>query len=97
MPAPAIVGAYVVAAIAGTVAIVAFKEFVYETHIAPVIERWAEEFVAERQARRRRSSPVAMEVSADTRPDTNSKHNNDDAEAFELEGLVAREVDEWRN
>ncbi|KAH7922575.1 hypothetical protein BV22DRAFT_1048802 [Leucogyrophana mollusca] len=98
MPAPAAaVGVYVVAAIAGTAAIVAFKEFVYEPHIAPAIERWAEDFVARRQARRSRSAPVPIAVSGDTRPDAGSKRDDDEAETFELEGLVAREVDEWRN
>ncbi|KAG1797572.1 uncharacterized protein BJ212DRAFT_1405906 [Suillus subaureus] len=50
MPAP-VVAVCVGAAIAGVAA------FVFEPHIAPAIERWAEDFLAKRRARRRGPVP----------------------------------------
>ncbi|KAJ7720511.1 hypothetical protein B0H16DRAFT_1738772 [Mycena metata] len=99
MPAPAVVGVYVLAAVGSIAAGLAFKEFVYEPHIAPRVERWAEEFLAKRQARRaRRAVPVPA--------DSAFGHGDDDAgtgtdagdgkSAYELESLVENEVRQWR-
>lgn len=101
MPAP--VAVYVVAAIAGVAAAVAFHEFVFEPHIAPAIERWAEDFLAKRRARRGGLVPV---------PSTRGSGNGDpgpsgadpknrtpvrEDDSIELEGLNLGLVDEWRN
>ncbi|KAF8178039.1 hypothetical protein BJ912DRAFT_671819 [Pholiota molesta] len=59
MPAPAV---YVLAIVGTVGAVLAFKEFVYEPHIAPAIDRWKLEYRTARDARRRR---LAMEVSQD--------------------------------
>ncbi|KAF8886939.1 hypothetical protein BD779DRAFT_541726 [Infundibulicybe gibba] len=58
MPATAV---YIAAVVGAVAAGYVFKEFVYEPHIAPKIERWAEEFLATRAARRRqRTEPIAV-------------------------------------
>ncbi|KAF7775670.1 hypothetical protein Agabi119p4_4063 [Agaricus bisporus var. burnettii] len=58
MPAPAI---YVVATVLSAVgAAVAFKHFVYDPHLAPVFEHWAEEYLAHRRAQRQRQSPIPV-------------------------------------
>ncbi|KAF9235206.1 hypothetical protein BU15DRAFT_65042 [Melanogaster broomeanus] len=106
---------YVVAAIAGVAAVLAFKEFVYEPHIAPALESWAENFLERRRtARNRRASAVPVSrrdrrnsssSSSQSNQGSLSRHgrerpsgqNDLAAESYELEGLVAREVDEWRN
>ncbi|KAF8967494.1 hypothetical protein BDZ97DRAFT_1755920 [Flammula alnicola] len=49
MPAPAI---YVLAIVGTVGAVIAFKEFVYEPHIAPAIDRWKAEYQAARHRRR---------------------------------------------
>ncbi|KAH9833858.1 uncharacterized protein C8Q71DRAFT_772833 [Rhodofomes roseus] len=63
MPAPAAV--YVVGAVAVVAGVFAFKEFVYEPHIAPRLEAWAEAFVENRrqQRARRRGLVAAQSVS----------------------------------
>ncbi|KDR84433.1 hypothetical protein GALMADRAFT_20835, partial [Galerina marginata CBS 339.88] len=53
MPAPAV---YIIAVVGTVGAVLAFKEFVYEPHIAPAIGRWKLEF----QAARRRRTEAAM-------------------------------------
>ncbi|KAH8092469.1 hypothetical protein BXZ70DRAFT_455082 [Cristinia sonorae] len=53
MPGPMI---YVAVAIGTVAAVVAFKEFVYDPHIAPKVEAWQET----RRRERRRSGPVAV-------------------------------------
>ncbi|PPQ65744.1 hypothetical protein CVT24_011777 [Panaeolus cyanescens] len=59
MPAPVV---YVFAIIGTVAAGIAFKEFVFDPHIAPAIERWKAEYDANR--RRRREEPLlAQEVS----------------------------------
>ncbi|CCM00475.1 uncharacterized protein FIBRA_02508 [Fibroporia radiculosa] len=50
MPAPAAI--YIVGAVSVIAAVFAFKEFVYEPHIAPRIEVWAESFVERRRRQR---------------------------------------------
>ncbi|OAX34626.1 hypothetical protein K503DRAFT_429871 [Rhizopogon vinicolor AM-OR11-026] len=102
MPAP--VAVYVVAAIAGVAAVVAFNEFVFEPHIAPAIERWAEDFLAKRRARRSARGPVPIPASSSRGPGNgDSRTTGADArkttsaaadDSIELEGL---NLDEWRN
>ncbi|KAJ7157485.1 hypothetical protein C8R46DRAFT_1040470 [Mycena filopes] len=96
MPAPAIVGVYVLAAVGSVAAGLAFKEFVYEPHIAPRVERWAEEFLAKRQARRaRRAVPVPSHGGADG--DVDAGTDVDGKSTYELESLVENEVRQWRS
>ncbi|KAG1722503.1 hypothetical protein EDD22DRAFT_1022648 [Suillus occidentalis] len=82
MPAP--VAVCVVAAIASVAAVIAFHEFVYEPHIAPAIERWAEDFLANRRARRR--GPVPLQSTQGT--------SAGEEDSIELRGF---NLDEWRN
>ncbi|KAG1759081.1 hypothetical protein EDD22DRAFT_907556 [Suillus occidentalis] len=101
MPAP--VAVYVVAAIAGVAAAVAFHEFVFEPHIAPAIERWAEDFLAKRRARRGGLVPVPStggSGNGDPGPSGTASKNKTPAredDSIELEGLNLGLVDEWRN
>ncbi|KAF7327949.1 hypothetical protein MKEN_00375100 [Mycena kentingensis (nom. inval.)] len=92
---------YVVAAVAAVGAVVAFKEFVYEPHLAPKIERWAEGFLAKRKAAKERklkakkqAVPVAASQAEDVAASMSSLNNQS---TYELETLVANEVTEWRN
>lgn len=106
MPAPAV---YILAIVGTIAAGIAFKEFVYEPHIAPKIEQWAEEFVAKRQARRRhRAGAIPVAVSGYDLTDENvsrrrSKRSdsgdeeNEESQSIELEHLIAKEVREWRS
>ncbi|KAJ7761173.1 hypothetical protein DFH07DRAFT_1059858 [Mycena maculata] len=105
MPAPAVVGVYVLAAVGTVAAGVAFKEFVYEPHIAPRVERWAEEFLAKRAARKRRKAGLAAVPVANKRSDDDG-HGGDDGttdlegdgkSVYELESVVANEVRQWRS
>ncbi|THH18606.1 hypothetical protein EW146_g2428 [Bondarzewia mesenterica] len=103
MPAPAV---YVVVVLSTTVAAVAFKQFVFDPHLRPIISAWWE-------SRRRRRAPILISVHprsdssdddephahGDSRPfvrrtSLSSDHSNS---PIELEELVAREVDEWRS
>ncbi|KAG2348472.1 hypothetical protein BDR05DRAFT_957102 [Suillus weaverae] len=101
MPAP--VAVYVVAAIAGVAAVVAFHEFVFEPHIAPAIERWAEDFLAKRRARRGGPVPVSSTRGSgdgDSGPSGANPRKRTPAgeeDSIELEGLNPGPVDEWRN
>jgi hypothetical protein len=86
---------------------------VYEPHIAPKLERWAEEFIAKRRAKRRQREGgiiVTIHRTNDRRKGdgtgrTDRPHGgnddghdgHDDTSAFELEKLVAAEVNEWRS
>ena len=92
-------------------------QFVYEPHIAPTLEAWAEDFLERRRAaRNRRASAVPVRTSRrrnSSSPSNSSHHDNDPprpqggdrapvpndlpVDAFELEALPSREVDEWRN
>ncbi|EPQ58855.1 hypothetical protein GLOTRDRAFT_135876 [Gloeophyllum trabeum ATCC 11539] len=107
MPGPAV---YAVVAVVGTVAaVVAFKEFVYEPHIAPKVEAWAESYLARRRARRRqRQGPALAQPYSADEGEAGPSHprrsfelgkgsDADDRTSIELEKLVAKEVDEWRN
>ncbi|KAF9055539.1 hypothetical protein BDZ89DRAFT_1125267 [Hymenopellis radicata] len=97
MPAPAV---YVLAVVGTVAAGIAFKEFVYEPHIAPKLEKWAQEFLSKRRERKRQRE-AAISVSlpfSSKRSDGGS--DDDDKSAFELEKLVSHvseEVREWRN
>ncbi|KAG8219069.1 hypothetical protein J3R82DRAFT_4826 [Butyriboletus roseoflavus] len=112
------VAVYVFAAVVSVAAVFAFKEFVYEPHIAPKLEAWAEDFLERRRtARNRRASAVPVRTSRRRHSSSSSSstnHNNDlqrdrgsndrelgpndlSVDGLELEALVSREVDEWRN
>ncbi|KAJ3528406.1 hypothetical protein NM688_g8003 [Phlebia brevispora] len=106
MPGPAV---YVVAAAAviGTVAAVyAFKEFVYEPHLAPRIEAWTETLAERRRRNRaRRQGPIAVPVMSEARPSDSPRNmgkkdtdvDSNDGMSVELEDLVAKEVAEWKS
>ncbi|KAJ3797029.1 hypothetical protein GGU11DRAFT_757067 [Lentinula aff. detonsa] len=87
MPAPAV---YVIAVL-GTVAVgFAFKEFVYDPHIAPKVAQWRHDYTSRKEARRRRRMPVAVSVSVDHDP--NSESDDDSSKrgqsgGFEMESL----------
>ncbi|KAG1736418.1 uncharacterized protein EDB91DRAFT_504891 [Suillus paluster] len=100
MPAP--VAVYVVAAIASVAAVLAFKEFVFEPHIAPAIERWVDERRARANERARRRGPVpvpATRRSGDGEPGPSGvaprkRTSVTQGDSIELDGL---NLDEWRN
>lgn len=98
MPAP--VAVCVVAAIAGVAAVIAFHEFVFEPHIAPAIERWAEDFLANRRARRRGPVPLpSTQGSVHGDPvssgaDLRQRTPTGEEDSIELRGF---NLDEWRN
>ncbi|KAJ7198423.1 hypothetical protein B0H12DRAFT_599529 [Mycena haematopus] len=94
MPAPAVAAVYVLAALGTVAAGLAFKEFVYEPHIAPRVERWAEEFLAKRQARRMQRNAIAVPSMSAHDIDAGDV---DDKSTYELESLVADEVRQWRS
>ncbi|KAJ7652636.1 hypothetical protein B0H17DRAFT_1022224 [Mycena rosella] len=102
MPAPVAVGVYVIAALGTVAAGLAFKEFVYEPHIAPRVERWAEEFLAKRRARKmQRAGMEAVAVpsvsAVGKRDDDVHLDGGDEGQStYELESLVAHEVRQWR-
>ncbi|KAI6166485.1 hypothetical protein EDD17DRAFT_64024 [Pisolithus thermaeus] len=133
---PPHVAALVVVAVASVAATAAFYQFVYEPHIAPAIEAWAEDFIARRRATRNAravpistsqrpqrshsssssSSPSSSTRGADGSPRDDPSatctrrathrttgtrgrtgRNLDNVESYELEALVANDVEEWRN
>ncbi|GLB34337.1 hypothetical protein LshimejAT787_0112210 [Lyophyllum shimeji] len=102
MPAPAV---YILAIVGTIAAGIAFKEFVYEPHIAPKVEQWAEEFVARRRARRRQGAgavPVLAPSSGRDEVVKGKRSDSDDEgdhsrQSIELENLLAKEVREWRS
>ncbi|THH29874.1 hypothetical protein EUX98_g4303 [Antrodiella citrinella] len=99
MPGPILYVAVVIGVIGTVAAGFAFKEYVYEPHIAPQFEAWNEE---RRRARSRRGA-VAVPVKQNendvrkgpgpTRPET----PENDPMSVELEDLVAREAAEWQS
>ncbi|OBZ70378.1 hypothetical protein A0H81_09805 [Grifola frondosa] len=124
MPAP--VALYVVAVFGVAAAGFAFHQFVYEPHIAPKIETWAESFLERRRQRKMqlrglvpahivhehsdengaRRATDRKGHSADGlldkkgHRDDHSDDDDDDAHfgmSIELERLVAKERDEWRD
>ncbi|KAJ7331081.1 hypothetical protein DFH08DRAFT_311521 [Mycena albidolilacea] len=104
MPAPAVAAAYVFAVVGTVAAGVAFKEFVYEPHIAPRVERWAEDFLAKRRARKaqraekgKRAVPVpSTNGGAGVGGGAEDGDLDADKSTYELETLVADEVHQWR-
>ncbi|KAF7791767.1 hypothetical protein EIP86_002791 [Pleurotus ostreatoroseus] len=106
MPGPAV---YVVAAVAviGTVAAaVAFKEFVYDPHLAPKFEAWGEVMAERRRrARARRQGPIAVPAMSESRPAdlarTTSKKDSDDESddhpSVELEDMATKGSADWKS
>ncbi|OCH89983.1 hypothetical protein OBBRIDRAFT_835353 [Obba rivulosa] len=106
MPAPAIYLAAVVGAVAAGIA---FKELVYEPHIAPKVEAWAEAFVERRRRRRAlRQGPILAQPVHEDGHESRGRRSSDAFDdknqdgdrlgySVELEQLVAKEVDEWRS
>ncbi|KAG6876371.1 hypothetical protein C0992_013178 [Termitomyces sp. T32_za158] len=117
MPAPAAAAAITVAAIASAVALgfvftktliaansdlSRSSQFVYEPHLAPKLEQWAEEFLATREARRRQRAgavPVLATPHVHDRHDLNDFDSNAGGERqpIPLENLGSRDVREWRS
>ncbi|CAK5266927.1 unnamed protein product [Mycena citricolor] len=99
MPAP--VAVYVVAAIGTVAAAIAFKEFIYEPHIAPKVERWAEEFLEKRRAKKAAAAArVAVPVFVRSETETDSLINardNDGKSMYELENRSDDGVRQWRS
>ncbi|KAG6810368.1 hypothetical protein H0H92_012154 [Tricholoma furcatifolium] len=104
MPAPAAAAAVTATIIIGVAAAgFAFVKFVYEPHIAPKLEQWAEEFLAHREAQRQRTQPL-LATPHPHRRDSESEDGHSDSsdeggkkESIELENLIAKEVREWRS
>ena len=85
----------------------------YEPHLAPKIEQWAEEFIAKRRARRQQSAAAANPVSVpvplhgDEDSASRRKHRKSGpgsghdgpemSQSIELENLITKEVSEWRS
>ncbi|KAJ7049890.1 hypothetical protein C8F01DRAFT_1238197 [Mycena amicta] len=98
MPPPVVI--YVVVAVATISAAVAFKEFVYEPHIAPKLERWAENFLEKRRIQKEKNKAknqkraVPVPASGEGNADAESMDNKS---TYELETLVANEVTQWRD
>ncbi|KAF8507882.1 hypothetical protein JB92DRAFT_2957067 [Gautieria morchelliformis] len=91
MPAPGIYVVGVVAVVAGVAAGIAFKEFVYDPHLAPKIEQWADTYTAYRIARRRRRAASHSYSHLD--PDGEGENPNLTTKStMELESLVEREM-----
>ncbi|EIW76462.1 hypothetical protein CONPUDRAFT_146873 [Coniophora puteana RWD-64-598 SS2] len=103
MPSPMVRGAIAGVSIAAGIALfMVLKERVYEPHIAPYLESLAEEFIARRRAHRMRQASTAAGFShgdvADRTPLWDAQDEEEDRHAArELESLVGREVDGWRN
>ncbi|RPD67403.1 hypothetical protein L227DRAFT_538536 [Lentinus tigrinus ALCF2SS1-6] len=103
MPAPAVYAVFgvIVVVAAG----IAFHELVYEPHIAPKVEAWAENFVERRRQRRRQREGPVLTQPVDEHGDENGSRrstsfddNRGDAGAsIELEQLANRERDAWRH
>ncbi|KAF9443298.1 hypothetical protein P691DRAFT_679836 [Macrolepiota fuliginosa MF-IS2] len=76
MPAPAV---YVLAVVGTIGAAFAFKHFVYEPHLAPKLEQWAEEYIARRRAKRMQRQgpiPVPASIPLRRRRGNHSKHSD---------------------
>jgi len=88
---------------AGIALFMVLKERVYEPHIAPYLESLAEEFIARRRAQRMRQASAAAGSTGrgDDAGRTQRMETRDEEEdrhaPRELESLVGREVDGWRN
>ncbi|TFY80043.1 hypothetical protein EWM64_g3964, partial [Hericium alpestre] len=73
MPGPAI---YVVAAISTVAAVVVFKHFVYDPHLRPTIDAWAELLAERRRERQRTRHAVAVPAHARSRSRASSDDDN---------------------
>ncbi|KAG2076655.1 hypothetical protein BDR04DRAFT_702737 [Suillus decipiens] len=97
MPVPVFVCAIITVA-----AVIAFYEFVYEPHIAPTVEGLAEDFLANRRAKRQAQHPVPALVTqgsghGDPGPsgaDTKKRSLAREEDSVELQGY---NLDEWLN
>ncbi|KAK7696097.1 hypothetical protein QCA50_000740 [Cerrena zonata] len=105
MPGPAVYVVATVALVATFATAFAFKEFVYEPHLAPRIEAWAANYVENRRRNRaHQQGPIAASpVSGSTRNENQTRrdsgndsssssddeHDND-PESIELQDLVTR-------
>ncbi|PCH40708.1 hypothetical protein WOLCODRAFT_136951 [Wolfiporia cocos MD-104 SS10] len=89
MPAPAV---YVLGAVGAIGAMYVFGKFVYEPHIAPHLEVWAESFLEHRRrARRQRQGPI-LASPVETRHDDDSRDDNDSSDG---ENGLSVELDEF--
>ncbi|KAG5637813.1 hypothetical protein H0H81_003145 [Sphagnurus paluster] len=94
----------------GTTALLPPQLSLYEPHIAPKIEQWAQEFLANREARRKQRAglvPVSAVPHSDSSRNSGSGSGDEDepdagdkrdllGESIELQNLVASEVHGWR-
>ncbi|KAI0731882.1 hypothetical protein C8Q72DRAFT_882980 [Fomitopsis betulina] len=102
MPAPAVTAVYIVSVVAVVAGAYAFKEFVYEPHIAPKLEAWADSFLeGRRRQRARRQGPIAAQPVHERGNENNTRRSgtrNGDVDrnmSVELEQLVAQEASAW--
>ncbi|KAI0751194.1 hypothetical protein C8Q80DRAFT_1156005 [Daedaleopsis nitida] len=107
MPGPAV---YAVVGVVAFVAVgIAFHELVYEPHIAPKVEAWAENYLERRRQRRRqRQGPTLAQPVRDDGDENSSRRSSvtsDDrspgphpgGDSIELEQLAATERNVWRD
>ncbi|KAF7318587.1 hypothetical protein HMN09_00369200 [Mycena chlorophos] len=101
----------VVSTIAAVGVAVAFHQFVYEPHIAPRVERWAENFLEKRRAKRRSREGVPVATASGSGSGAGHGHGQDGSglgfgaegmsetgrSTYELENLVKNEVAQWRS
>ncbi|TFK94861.1 hypothetical protein K466DRAFT_508616 [Polyporus arcularius HHB13444] len=105
MPGPAVYAGAVLGVVAVFAVGYAFHEFVYEPHIAPKVEAWAENFIERRQQRRRqRQGPVAAQPVQEhgdenriRRSTSSDADRGGDGTSIELAQLAASERDAWRD
>ncbi|KAJ4477307.1 hypothetical protein J3R30DRAFT_3484494 [Lentinula aciculospora] len=89
MPAPAV---YVIAVLGTVAACYAFKEYVYDPHIAPKVTQWRHDFAARREANRRRGTPVTAPPTANNDTDIGaegaSESDGGNSHGYEMETLI---------
>ena len=79
------------------------SQFVYEPHIAPKVEAWAESYVENRRRRRRQRQAPVLSQPVNEHSDENASRRSADDQAragdasIELEQLAEWERNEWRN
>ncbi|KAI0033325.1 hypothetical protein K488DRAFT_85007 [Vararia minispora EC-137] len=103
MPGPVV---YVAVGICAVVAVVAFKEFVYDPHIGPELRRWREEMRERRRYRQqrrlhepfsaRRHDDDDSSTSPSSRSSSDASSNPDPGSSIELNDLLEREAEAWR-
>lgn len=74
----------------------------YEPHLAPKLEQWAEEFLATREARRRQRAglvPILATPHMHERHDSNNSGSDEGGgrQLIQLENISSRDVREWRS